>query len=275
METSALIQRIKLDHGMVKPSDDPDTRLAVVVFLSIALYNVIELAFIIYASFKKRSGIYFWSFVVATCGILPNCIAWLLKCFGVNPSAAFVYATMIVVGWVCMVTGQSIVLYSRLHLVDHDPSHLRFVLAMIITNVIVSHVPVIIMVYGINSTHAELYASVYSVYAKVTVTLFFVQEVVISGLYIFATVRLFRDSIWHAKSARQRMVRHLVIMNIIIVLLDITILGLEYSGHYQLQTAYKGMAYSIKLKIEFRILNGLVDLASQGGRQFNLGRRLS
>lgn len=54
---------------------------------------------------------------------------------------------MIVVGWVCMVTGQSIALYSRLHLVDHDPSRLRFVLAMIITNVIISHVPVIIMVF--------------------------------------------------------------------------------------------------------------------------------
>ncbi|EXA30073.1 hypothetical protein FOVG_18487 [Fusarium oxysporum f. sp. pisi HDV247] len=49
-------------------------------------------------------------------------------------------------------------------------------------------------------------------------------------------------------------------MNIIIILVDIPILGLEYAGYYQLQTAYKAMAYSIKLKIEFRILNGLVDL---------------
>lgn len=88
METFALIRRIKVDYGMVKTSDDPDTRFAVVAFLSIALYNVIELAFIIYATFKKRSGLYFWSFVIATCGILPSCVGWLLKCLGVNPSAA-------------------------------------------------------------------------------------------------------------------------------------------------------------------------------------------
>ena len=88
METSAIIKRIKLNYGMVKTSGDPDTSFAVVAFLSIALYNVIELAFIIYVTFKKRSGLYFWSFVIATRGILPNCIAGLLKCLGVNPMVA-------------------------------------------------------------------------------------------------------------------------------------------------------------------------------------------
>ena len=49
-------------------------------------------------------------------------------------------------------------------------------------------------------------------------------------------------------------------VNIIIVLLDITILGLEYSGLYDIQTVYKGLAYSVKLKLEFSILNRLVEL---------------
>ena len=49
-------------------------------------------------------------------------------------------------------------------------------------------------------------------------------------------------------------------VNIIIVLLDVTILGLEYSGLYDIQTVYKGLAYSVKLKLEFSILNRLVEL---------------
>ncbi|KAH7112033.1 hypothetical protein EDB81DRAFT_671042 [Dactylonectria macrodidyma] len=259
--TSALIKRIKIDHGMINSSSvDRGNMFAVVAFLSIAFYNAIELAVIIYATFKKRRGLYFWSFIIATCGIPPTCIVWLLKGLGVNPSVAYIYATIIVIGWVCMVTGQSVVLYSRLHLVDHNPSHLRLVLAMILTNIVICHVLGLIFIYGIHSPHAKRFALVYSVQAKITVSLFFVQELVISGLYIYATIHLFRDSTWHTQSARKRMLRHLIIMNIIIILVDIPILGLEYAGRYQLQTAYKAMAYSIKLKIEFRILNGLVDL---------------
>jgi hypothetical protein len=38
----------------------------IVVFCSIAVYNVVELTFIIWAYFKRHSGLYFWSFIVAT-----------------------------------------------------------------------------------------------------------------------------------------------------------------------------------------------------------------
>jgi hypothetical protein len=53
--------------------------------------------------------------------------------------------------------------------------------------------------------------------------------------------------------------------------LDITILGLEYSGLYVIQTAYKALVYSIKLKFEFSILNKLVDLTQT--RQANSSSR--
>lgn len=56
------------------------------------------------------------------------------------------------------------------------------------------------------------------------------------------------------------MLRNLVLVNVMVILLDITILGLEFADLYKLQTAYKAMAYSIKLKLEFGILNGLVNL---------------
>lgn len=42
----------------------------IVVLCSVALYNVIELTFIIWAYFKRHSGLYFWSFIVAT--YVPN-----------------------------------------------------------------------------------------------------------------------------------------------------------------------------------------------------------
>ena len=44
--------------------------MVVVVFLSVAVYNFIELNVQIFATFKRRSGLYFWSFTIATWGIL-------------------------------------------------------------------------------------------------------------------------------------------------------------------------------------------------------------
>lgn len=45
---------------------------AIVAFVSIALYNVIDLLCIIFTRFKRRSGLYFMSFYVATGGIPPT-----------------------------------------------------------------------------------------------------------------------------------------------------------------------------------------------------------
>lgn len=56
------------------------------------------------------------------------------------------------------------------------------------------------------------------------------------------------------------MLRQLITINVLVILLDITILGLEFADLYKLQTAYKAMSYSIKLKLEFSILNNLVNI---------------
>ncbi|KAM0329494.1 hypothetical protein ACHAQA_004803 [Verticillium albo-atrum] len=251
-----------IDHGIVSNSTrDLNSAFPIVVFITIALYNVVELTCIIFFTFKRRSGLYFWSFCVATWGLAPYSIGFLLKGLGINTRLIYLYVTMIVIGWSCLVTGQSVVLYSRLHLVDRDPRRLRFVLAMVITNAIICHIPIAILIYGANSSDPEGWLIVYSVYEKIQITIFFVQELIISALYIMATMKFFRDSTLHAKSARKRMLWHLILVNIVIILLDITILGLEYAGYYELQTAYKALVYSIKLKLEFNILNGLIDLS--------------
>jgi len=250
-----------IDHGIVSNStEDLNYTLPIVAFLSLALYNVLELAFIILFSFKNRHGLYFWSFCVATFGIVPYSLAFLLKGLGINENAIFGYVTLIVLGWVCVVTGQSVVLYSRLHLVDRNPNHLRFVLVMIIVNGIVLHTSVAVLIYGSNSSAADKFLLPYSIAEKVQVTVFFVQECIISGLYILATRKFFRGSMMHASSTKKKILWHLIIVNVMVVLLDITILGLEYSGLYKLQTSYKAFVYSVKLKLEFSILNKLMDL---------------
>ncbi|KAH8648202.1 hypothetical protein BGZ60DRAFT_390730 [Tricladium varicosporioides] len=248
------------DSGIGKSSNNtPASQTAIVVFIAIALYNVVELNFIIFATFKRRGGLYFWSFIVSTWGIAFYSTGFLIKDLQLS-SKSFLYVTMIIIGWCSMVTGQSVVLYSRLHLILRNPTQLRLVLGMIITNAIICHTPIIVMVYGANSDHPQKFLVPYSIYEKVQVTIFFLQELVISILYIFQTVKILRPEGNIRGRTSRRLMSHLIYVNVIIVILDITILGLEYSGLYDIQTAYKGLVYAVKLKLEFSILNRLVEL---------------
>lgn len=58
---------------------------------------------------------------------------------------------------------------------------------------------------------------------------------------------------------------HLIWVNVLVVLLDITILALEFMNLFEIQTAWEPLVYSIKLKLEFSILNQLVSLTRGGG----------
>ena len=148
----------------------PDEKTAIVIacFISLALYNVIELAFIIFATFKQRRGLYFWSFVTSTAGIGVYSVGFLLKHLRLS-DISVLFVTLIVIGWTCMVTGQSVVLYSRLHILLRNRKMLRSILIMIIVNAIICHTPIIVMVYGANSAHPEPFIGPYSIYEKVQV----------------------------------------------------------------------------------------------------------
>lgn len=232
-------------------------------FLTVALYNVIELNVIIYSSFPRRTGLYFWSFVVATWGIAIYSVGFLTKDLSFIRNG-FIYGTFIVVGWICMVTGQSMVLFSRMHLLVRDKRILRTTLVCIVVNAIIGHVPTSIVLYGSNSPHPDQWLEPYAIMERIHVTIFFLQEFAISAIYIVATMRLLRDksrtSSPKASASGRRFLSHLIQINVMVVVLDITILALEYAGLYVIQTAYKGMVYSVKLKLEFSILNALVDM---------------
>ncbi|KAK4446334.1 hypothetical protein QBC34DRAFT_305283 [Podospora aff. communis PSN243] len=239
-----------------------------IAFPCIALYNVVELNFITLATFKRRSGLYFWSFLAATWGIAPHAIASLLQLFRndlVGPGLVTLYLT----GWWFMVTGQSLVLYSRLHLVLQNTKILRIVLAMIITNVFILHIPITILAYG-KDAGIKTFRPPYNVWEKAQVTIFFFQEVIISALYIYEAVKLMRMrrvfTLHDDKGRARRLILHLFAVNVIIVLLDISLILLEFTGLHDIQTSFKVFVYSFKLKIEFSILNRLVELTRSVAR---------
>lgn len=237
---------------------------AVVVILcsSISLYNALEILIIIFTSFTRWSGSYFWSLVLASFGIIPYVIGFLIYYFGLTYNwIGFILSSY---GWTTMVTGQSVVLYSRLHLLTPQARLLKAVKWMIIVDAIIFHVPTTIMLFASNiGTDTQTFTAVYAVYEKVQMTGFCFQEFVISGIYLRDTIRLLKSL--STPSARRTMWQ-LFAINVIIIALDIFLLAIEYRDLRTLEQTTKSLIYSVKLKLEFQILNKLVELVKSNNQ---------
>ncbi|OJJ43526.1 hypothetical protein ASPZODRAFT_135983 [Penicilliopsis zonata CBS 506.65] len=232
----------------------------IVGLLSCALFGVLELMLAIFSTFHVYRGLYFWSLLVsAGLGVLPQSLGLLLKYFELAPIAAPV--TLSTAGWAIMVTGQSLVLYSRLHLVVQNRLVLRLVLGMIVFDALVLQIPQIVFSYGavFVASHGFLYA--YNIWAKVQLTGFFLQEVIISTVFIVQATRLLQA--YPRKSVRRTSLRYqLLAINSAIIVMDIALLVLEYLDLFILQTVLKTFFYMVKLKLEFAVLSRLVSMVN-------------
>ncbi|PWY67938.1 hypothetical protein BO70DRAFT_417668 [Aspergillus heteromorphus CBS 117.55] len=223
--------------------------------LGCAIYGAIELVVVIFFAFHVYHGLYFWSLLISTAvGILPQALGLLLKYFDLAPIGLSV--TLSTIGWAVMVTGQSVVLYSRLHLIVRNNHVLRFVLWMIVIDAIVLQIPQIIVSYGAVYSTPQ-FGYIYNIWAKVQLTGFFVQEIIISTIFIIQTFRLLY-TYPHRSKRRTRIMEQLLGINTMIILMDISLLVLEYLDLFILQTVLKTFFYTVKLKIEFAVLSRLV-----------------
>ena len=141
---------------------------AIVIMSSIAFYNVIELMFLIFVTFKRYSGLYFYSIVASSLGCFLHGMGFLMKFFQLTQYDYF-SVTIITIGWYTMVTGQSLVLFARLHLVEMNENLRKRILYIIIIDAIILHIPTTVLTYGSNNRNediAGLFAPGYAVMEK-------------------------------------------------------------------------------------------------------------
>ncbi|KAH0393309.1 integral membrane protein, partial [Aureobasidium melanogenum] len=230
---------------------------AMIAFTAIAWYNAAEIIILVLVVFKRYSGLYFWSLLITAISIIPYQVGAWLKQVGEADAMGMIILSSI--GWVVMVPGSSLVLYSRLHCITQNRKLLRGILYMIIINAIVLTVPTNVLSLGSNSSKYYLFTFGYSVMEKIQMTVFSLQELVISFIYLVEVRRVlkviddgrFRKIMWELGA-----------INIAIIVLDVALLAVEYLGLYQIEVTLKGMCYSIKLKLEFGVLSKLVKIAT-------------
>ncbi|GFN10470.1 hypothetical protein AtubIFM56815_001295 [Aspergillus tubingensis] len=244
-------------NGVVGPYSGNSLALRIVIATMAALswYNAIELVILVFVTFSQFRGPYFWSLLISALGLIPYSAGFLLKYFALT-SATALSITLITIGWYAMVTGQSVVLYSRLHLVLPNPKVLRRVLTMIIVNAFLLHIPTSVLTYGSNlSSHPAIFISGYNIMEKIQMTGFCLQEFILSVLYIWETIRMLRLD---PDRGKRKIMYQLVAINLIIIALDLGLLVIEYRDLYILETMIKPVIYSVKLKLEFAVLGKLV-----------------
>lgn len=233
--------------------------MAIAGFFAVASYNSIEILISLLHRFKRFGNLYFWSMLTATLGILVHSIVVLLRYYSLGPNLPL--AVLTCVGWYGMVTGQSVVLYSRLHLIITDSAKTRWVLVMILINFCILHIPVTVLFLGSNTLDSNRYLHAFEIYERVQLAGFFIQECIISGLYIWEAAHGLKPIFESRKVMKRMVIRHLIIVNTLVVMLDISLLLTQYLDQFQIQTTYKPVVYSIKLKMEFIVLNKLSRLA--------------
>ncbi|KAJ5267696.1 hypothetical protein N7478_010504 [Penicillium angulare] len=119
----------------------------VVSMFSIGAYNALEIAIITFNAFDRYRGLYFWSMQVASWGIVLHSISAMVRF--VSQASGLAMSIPFLLGWCAMVTGQAVVLYSRLHLVVFDRYKMRWTLWMIVLNAVILHIPMSILFLGI------------------------------------------------------------------------------------------------------------------------------
>jgi hypothetical protein len=228
----------------------------IATLLGLALYNALELIILIFSIFHVYTGLYFWSLLIASLfGVIPDAIGLLLKYFNLAPF--WIPVTLSTWGWATMVTGQSLVLYSRLHLIMRDKRILRGILAMIIIDAIILQVPQIIASYGVIYACHLAFGRFFDTWEKVQLTGFFLQEIIISSVFIAKTVKLL-GSYPMRSQRRTNIMYQLLAINSAIIFMDISLVVMEFVGLFIIQTVLKTFFYTVKLKLEIAVLSRLV-----------------
>ncbi|KAH7146652.1 hypothetical protein B0J13DRAFT_419123, partial [Dactylonectria estremocensis] len=116
------------------------------------------------------------------------------------------------------------------------------------------HVPVTVLFLGSNAGDSSRFLPAFDIYERIQLAGFSIQETIISGLYIWEVSRGLKPIFVIKKTTERKVIRHLIIVNILVVLLDISLIITQYLDQFQLATTYKPVVYSTKLKMEFVVL---------------------
>ncbi|KAF7585442.1 hypothetical protein BBP40_010901 [Aspergillus hancockii] len=235
-----------------------EVAVIVMPLLAIAGYNAFELFFWIFDFFRRYRGCYFYSVLVATLGVLIFVICAILQIFDLAPPA--VAHGLLPLGIITMSAGSAMVLYARIHLVTSGRIP-QFVLGIIIITTCAFHIPLFTLLYiGAFSPKGPQMSPIYQRFENTVITVMCVRELIVSGIYVWAAVRNLKPVLMVKGREGRRVVNNLIAVNIVVVAFNVLLLVQVYMHRQLVKMGCGALTHSIKLKMEFTVLNKLVTL---------------
>ncbi|KAE8153396.1 hypothetical protein BDV25DRAFT_136998 [Aspergillus avenaceus] len=222
-----------------------------VALISVAAYNVVELILWIFDFFRRYRGCYFWSIIAAISGLTTVVISDLLEL-----RQCYSYKAILITrsfGYIIMDTGCIMVLYSRIHLVNISPT-LHLVVIVVVATVCIIQVPYFITHFAAPKSPA------FFAFEHFVVTGSAICEFFLAGIYIWSATRNLRPVLIAKGQEGRRVARSLIMASVFLGLLDGTYIVAYYVRARSIQTGLIVLVTSIKLKMEFAILNKLAIL---------------
>ncbi|KAL5338182.1 hypothetical protein BJX70DRAFT_398897 [Aspergillus crustosus] len=246
--------------------------IAAPVLLAVTAYNCLELLIWLTNIFHRRSGLYFYSMLLATLGLTVYTIMTFVQIYvGAQHIASLIVFTF---SSAALITGHILTLYSRLDLLlcpqfgsgDRNPRLLRAILIMIIvtTVIFVGPVTAIILYLDITNPRTSGAQPAYWV-ARATFTAHCVREFLLYGIYIVYALRQIGPIIKSKGATGKKVIVQLVAIQVIAIICDIVYLVVVFAGPQMrvddlLLSGIQAFLYGIRTKMEFVILNRLVVL---------------
>jgi hypothetical protein len=189
----------------------------------------------------------------------------------------YVVVTVSQIGWICMVSGFALVLWSRLGLILQSEKTKQYLLRMIIFNGFVFHIAMTVLTLGVwglkqhpskNVAVMKEWIKVQGVWERIQILFFCGQEILISSMYIRAAYKYLRSWGDLAPRSARRKIRGVMIslltVQSIVVLIDVALITIDFLGLIRLKGFIHSFIYCVKLELEFVVLNQLVEISQLG-----------
>jgi hypothetical protein len=183
-----------------------------------SLFCNIELWGLIWITFKRRTGLYFWSILVATIGSFLYNINVILGYFVTIPVPTWAFGITGVLGYLIYVPAEYFVLYSRLHLLSTSPRVLRWTIVVVATEYALVTIPLAVFwTWGMVDPQSNTVNFVGDRLQQIEVCAYTAVGIILSSIYFIQTVRMWGTS---SEPLIKRVLVHLVCINALLVLLD-------------------------------------------------------
>ncbi|KAF2008745.1 hypothetical protein BU24DRAFT_456016 [Aaosphaeria arxii CBS 175.79] len=257
------------------------TQIATIIlicFQCVAIWSTVPLTIRMFATIRDKRSLYFRATLASSWGLSLRSQAYLMGYY--NRSIPWwIYGTLSQIGWILMVSGFALVLWSRLGLLFANERVKKYLLYLIIFNGIVWHTILTVFAMIMWDQRGPIFAArptalykrvrdVNEIFEYVQICFFNSQEILISSIYIYAAYVYLRDFSHLGSPSTRAKVRKaivlLLIIQAIVVFIDAAVITIDLLGLSQLKGMINSFIYCVKLELEFLVLNQLIEISRMG-----------